>query len=389
MTLFEHREEFNMLIPSLRGRVAALSTGVVLLATAVSTMAQTAPSGTIVIDSPLSLSGPAAFAGLSEQEGMNYAVKEINESGFLEQAKLSVNYVDVAISTDQATAAVRGFIAGDSAAIVGISVGNHALAVAPLAQRAQVPLIAANTGGLSTFTTVGDHIYQMDVSQYLYAGKMADALAEVGVKTTAIIYNDDVPAINDLWGAYQRELPRAGLETPTVLNVVSTNTDYSAAITSALAGNPDAIGILTRAGSPTVIAQLRQLGYKGVIWGQAGLAGGVAVKAAPATEGVLFTANAGAGSPYPSMEKFFAHYKAATGSEAYAFAAQGYDAVWAVARAIKSAGCATRECVQKGLTELMSTGFDGALGTVRFDNRNAVGPGTVLRIVNGKEEFVK
>ena len=51
-------------------------------------------------------------------------------------------------------------------------------------------------------------------------------------------------------------------------------------------------------GAVTVINQLRQAGYKGVIYGQAGLAGGVALKAAPATNGVLFTANAAPGSPY-------------------------------------------------------------------------------------------
>lgn len=351
--------------------------------------AQSLGSQIITIDAPLSLTGPAAFAGISEQEGMNYAIEEINSSGYLGSAKLAANYVDVGISTDQATAAVRGFAAGTAPAIVGLTIANHALAVAPLAQRGGVPLLVANTGGLSNLTQSGDHIYQIDVGQYLYAGKMADALKSKGVKTTAVLFNDDVPAVLDLWNAYKTELPRAGIETTTAKNVVSTATDFSAAITSVLAGNPDAIGVLTRGGSPTVIGQLRQLGFKGIIWGQAGLAGGVAVKAAPVTEGVLFTANAAASSPYPSMEKFFAGFKAKTGKDAYAFAAQGHDAVWAVARAIKSSGCISRDCVQKGLVALMETGFDGALGKLTFKDRNAIGPGAVIQITNGKEEFVK
>jgi branched-chain amino acid transport system substrate-binding protein len=346
-------------------------------------------SGTIKLDAPLSLTGVAAFAGLSEQDGMTYAVDEINSSHYLGDAKIVLNYVDVALSTDLATTAVRGFVADDSVAIVGLTIGNHSLAVAPLAQRAGEPLLVANTGGIKTLTQVGDHIYQMDVSQYLYADKMVLALKDKGVKTTAVIYNDDVPAINDLWAAYKDEFPKAGITLTTVKVVASTTTDFSATITSVMDGNPDAIGIVTRAGSPSVIAQLRQLGYKGVLWGQGGLAGGVAVKAAPATEGVLYTANAGAGSPYPSMEKFFKGYKEKTGKDAYAFAGQGYDAVWAVARAIKLAGCVSRECVQKGLTILMSTGFDGALGHVTFRDRNEIGPGSVLQIVNGKEAFVR
>jgi len=346
--------------------------------------------GEIRIDSPLSLTGAAAFAGLSSQEGMDFAVEEINSSGFLAPATLVLNYVDVALSTDQATAAVRGFIDGDGVAIAGLTLGNHALAVAPLAQRAGMPLVAVNTGGLSALTQTGDHIYQVDVAQFLYAEKMADELADLGVKTTAIIYNDDVPAIRDLWTAYsERELPRVGIATEPVINAVSTATDHSAAITTMLAANPDAIGVLTRAGTPGMIAQLRQLGYTGIIWGQAGLAGGVAVNAAPATEGVLFTANAGAGSPYPTMEEFFTRYQEKTGKVGFAFAAQGYDAVWAVARALKTSGCASRDCVQAGLTELMKTGYQGALGEVTFDNRNAVGLGAIIRIKDGKEEFVR
>lgn len=373
-------------------RAFSLSCGIAMVAVASLAQAQEGGplEGTIEIDSLLSLSGPAAFAGLSEQEGMDFAVEEINGSGYLGDAKLQVNYVDVALSTDQATAAVRGFIDNDSVAIVGLTLGNHALAVAPLAQRAGVPLIAANTGGLTALTQAGDHVYQMDVAQFLYAGKMADVLKEKGVETTAVLYNDDVPAIRDLWNTYSQEaFPRVGITAEPVINVVSTATDHSAAITTMLASNPDAIGVVTRAGSPAVIGQLRQLGYEGIIWGQAGLAGGVAVNAAPATEGVLFTANAAGGSSSPSMEKFFSDYQAKTGKPAFAFAAQGYDSVWAVARALKSTGCVSRACVQAGLQELMETGFEGALGEITFEDRNAVGPGAIVQIVDGKEEFVK
>ena len=347
-------------------------------------------TGTIKIDAPLSLTGVAAFAGIAEKEGMDYAIEEINNSRFLGEAKLAANYVDVALATDQAVAAVRGFLRGDGVAIVGMTIGNHSLAVAPLAQQGKMPLIVANTGGIKDLTKPGEYVYQMDVGQYLYANRMGEALKAKGVKSTAVLYNDDVPAVMDLWGAYKDgALPQNGVKVTNAKSVVSTTADFSAAVTSLLEGNPDAIGLLARGGAVTVINQLRQAGYKGVIWGQAGLAGGVALKAAPATNGVLVTANAAAGSPYPSMESFFKGFKAKTGKDAFSFTAQGYDSVGAVARAIKTAGCTSRECVQKGLTALMNTGMDGALGKLTFKNRDAIGPGAVLQINNGKEEFVK
>ena len=78
-------------------------------------------AGTIKIDAPLSLTGVAAFAGIAEKEGMDYAIEEINSSRFLGDAKLAANYVDVALATDQAVTAVRGFLRGDGGAIVHLA----------------------------------------------------------------------------------------------------------------------------------------------------------------------------------------------------------------------------------------------------------------------------
>jgi branched-chain amino acid transport system substrate-binding protein len=348
-------------------------------------------TGEIKLGAPLTLSGAAAFAGLSEQQGMDFAIKQINEEKYLDEATISAEYVDVGLETDQAVAAVRGFATDDSiAAIAGNTLSNHALAIAPVAQQASVPLLVANTGGLDELTTIGDFVYQIDVRQKSYADKMAAELSDRGVTTTAAIVHDDVPAITSLWEAYEEDyFPEADIEVTEVQKTPSTATDYSAAVTSILADDPDAVGIMTRAGTVQIIQALRQGGYQGVIWGQAGLAGGVAANAAPVTEGVLFTANAAAGSDVPSMEEFFTAYEEEYGEQAFAFAAQGYDAVWAAAHAAKNAGCITRECIQEGLTELMDTGFEGALGELTFEDRNAVGPGAIVEIVNGKETFVR
>jgi branched-chain amino acid transport system substrate-binding protein len=203
---------------------------------------------------------------------------------------------------------------------------NHALAVAPVAQQAGVPFVAVNTGGDSQLTSVG--------------------------------------------------LP-------------STATDFSAVVTSVLATDADSVALLTRAGAVQMITQLRQAGYDGVIWSQAALGGGAAVAGAPVTEGVLYTVNAAAGSDIPSMKEFFDGYRETYGKDGYAFAAQGYDAVWAVAHAAEKAGCATRQCIQDGLQELTESGFEGALGELTFKDRNAVGPGAIVTIRDGVETFVR
>ena len=111
--------------------------------------------------------------------------------------------------------------------------------------------------------------------------------------------------------------------------------------------------MLTRAGAVPIITALRQAGYDGAIWSQAALGGGVAVAAGEVAEGVLYTVNAAAGSPISTMEEFFTGYEERFDRPATAFAAQGHDALWAVALALESAGCGSRECVQEGLGDLM------------------------------------
>lgn len=348
-------------------------------------------TGEIKIGVPLSLTGVAGFVGTSSREGMEYAIEEINDSGMLGEAELVAEFVDVAADPNQAVAAVRGF-GGDSsiAAIVGNTMSNHALAIAPVAQQAGLPFVAVNTGGDSQLTSVGDHVYQVDVRQSTYADKMGEELAELGVSTTAVVVNNDVPAIAELWDVYREDvLPAADIDVATVEELPSTATDFSAVVTSVLAADADSVALLTRAGAVQMITQLRQAGYEGVIWSQAALGGGAAVAAAPVTEGVLYTVNAAAGSDIPSMSEFFEGYRAAYGKDGYAFAAQGYDAVWAVAYAIENAGCGTRACIQDGLQELTETGFEGALGDLTFTDRNAIGPGAIVTIRDGAETFVR
>ncbi len=345
-------------------------------------------SGTITIAAPLSLTDVAAFAGLDSRKGMEFAIDEINESGYLGDATLKADFVDVALDDDKALSAVRGAISGDAVAIVGMTLGNHSLAAAPIAQQSKVPFVVVNSGGLKDVTQVGDYVYQTDVSQFRYADKMTEELQARGITETALIWNDDVPAVIDLHKRYGDLFPDYGIKVADDTAVASTTTDFSAVATSIAKSDPQAVAVLTR-GPVAIIEALRKAGYEGQIWSQAGLAGGVGAAAAPVTDGVIFTANAASGSNIASMEKFFTEYKAATGEVAYAFAAQGYDAVWAVARALKASDCSTRECVKDGLAKVAAEGYEGALGDVTFEDRNAIGPGVILEDKGGEEIFVR
>jgi len=135
--------------------------------------------------------------------------------------------------------------------------------------------------------------------------------------------------------------------------------------------------------------QLRDGGFTGQIWGQAGMAGGVALGAGAPAEGVIFTTNFHATQAFPSSQKFVAAFKAKFNKDPSQFEAEGYDGVWMVARAIKEAGCIDRECIQRGLLALEGKGFDAAHGPVTFKNRDMQAPGAIVEIKGGKEVAVR
>jgi branched-chain amino acid transport system substrate-binding protein len=274
--------------------------------------------------------------------------------------------------------------------MAGMTFSAHSLAVAPLAQQTGMPFVVVNSGGLRSLADVGDLVYSIDPPQASYGKKLVGALAERGVKTVAIITDPGSPAAVDITAEFKDSLlPHGGIEVVSKNDASSGDADFSAVVSNATAVKADAVGIfMPGAACVTIIEALRQTGYEGQIFSHACLAGGAAVKGAPATEGVLFLVSASPLSPEPSSQVFFKTYEAKTGKAAGTPEAQGYDAVWLIARAAVAAGCLERDCIKKGLAQAASDGFDGALGALTFDGRVAVAPGVVLTIKDGKEALV-
>src|ERR1700726_2918822 len=84
-----------------------------LLALAAASLAQGVTDDAILIGAYGPITGPAAFIGLGGRDGMNLAVKEINEAGGINGRKLKVVFEDDAFSPARALAAVKKLIDQD------------------------------------------------------------------------------------------------------------------------------------------------------------------------------------------------------------------------------------------------------------------------------------
>jgi branched-chain amino acid transport system substrate-binding protein len=106
-----------------------------------------------------------------------------------------------------------------------------------------------------------------------------------------------------------------------------------------------------------------------------------------ALDGSFFSNHYSPSDPNPKVQKFIADYKAAYGGVPDALAALGYDAakvaIAALERAQDTSGPAVRDAIAQ------TKDFPGVAGTITLDqNRNAVKSAAVLKIANGKTEFV-
>ena len=325
---------------------------------------------------------------------MQFAASQIASSGYLGKTKVSFKWGDIGTGTPaQAVNVVRSMTSAGAPVIAGMTFSVQVPAVVPITQQASTPLVIVNAS-INGVTKLGSYVFSVDVPQVSYSSKLVDALAAKGVKSTAIIYDNGDPAIQGIDSTYQKSLLAAkNIKLAANVTASSSQADFSQVVSHVMAAKPDAVGIIMVGDAgDTVLTELRQAGYKGVIWGDAGFAGGVGTSAGAAANGLLFTSDIAPDSSVASTLKFEKAFQAKYGKAPSQYDAQGYDAVWLIARAAKSAKCTTKSCLLKGLqtvTAASEPAYPAALGPMTFVNREARTPGAVIEIQNGKEVQVK
>lgn len=335
------------------------------------------------------LSGTSGPGGQTTQQGMQVAVDEINDTDFLEGTTLSITWTDSATDPTKGANAMTKIAASDTPLAFGSFTSGTALAEAPIAQRAGLPTIFTQAGADGVLEP-GEYIYRATPMQTSYFNLTQEYLQDQGVKTAAVIYDTDVPTIVDLADMFQESAGDYGYEVTDVEATTSQTVDVSSQITKMLGTNPDAIFVdVLLAHNVQVIKQLRQAGYDGIIVAQQGAGGGVLEPLGADADGIVLANDFNALNTAEKSKNFTDLYTEAFGKAPGNFAAEGYDAVWIAAHALKNAGSVDRADVLKGLQEVADAGLEGALGEITFEDRQEITPGVLVQIVDGVETPVE
>jgi branched-chain amino acid transport system substrate-binding protein len=334
--------------------------------------------------------GPVAYAGVGASKGMKLAMDEIEKQSFLGQnVKLALKEVDTAGAIERASSEVSRAIADPKVnAIFGPVSGQQAATVAPIVEQAGVPTIFNQAG--SDGVVIGDYTFRGTAPMYSYYDIAAKYLADKGLTNVAVLYNGTFPTFSEIG---EKEFPKLAKENGLTISssyAVQSNTqDFTAQAQEIAAKKPDAVVMLLIAPqSVTALTQLGQAGYKGQTVASSVQAAGNVAPAGEHAAGLVYPVDFSAAQDSELAVKFVKGFKEKYGKAPDAYAAEGYDSMWWLARAIKASGDSSRDGVQRGLKQVAAEGFEGVMGHLTFEGNDMRVKGVLVRWDGSKEQLV-
>lgn len=344
---------------------------------------------TIDLRAVTELTGPAASFGVGAWQGEQLAVKNINSEQFLGKTKLSISVQDTGESTTGGASAMQEAVSSGALAVIGSIDTTDAQAEAPITAKAGMP--AVYLGSLPTgITTNGGTQYQTNYLEIApitsyddWAGKYLKAH---GISTVASIYDsDNVAELQQATQALPELSKTYGFKILSLNATTSTSSDTASVVTKALKSHPQCVAVnVTGAQNATIVSELRDAGFTGMILGNRGMNAEVLAPVGAKANGIVWPTDFDASKSGTLTQQFVQQYEAAYKTAPNTDSAAGYDAVWLVARAIKAASTLTRGGLASAMSEVANTGFSGVVGQLRYIDRVVQAPGLLVEYQNGK-----
>lgn len=320
------------------------------------------------------LTGAVGGPGLLTKNGMELAAEQINSSHFLGKSTLSLSFVDTASTTQTAISAVTKVIASSSVAMLAPVLSSEGVAIAPQAQQAKLPYIATQEGSPG-IVSAGDYIFRVTTPAANLTHLVTDYFGPHNIKSVAILYDESAPTDSNLAKTvYPPLLKVANVKLTDTESYQTGTVDFSAQLRKMIATHPDAIGYIGPAAfASPIVTQTRNNGFTGLMFGDIATGGTALQAAGQAAKGNIWPTDFIAGGlTDPTSVAFTKAYQAKYNQAPTNFAAEGYDAVQLLARALKAAPDYSRAGVQAGLIKATNAGFEGALGQLTFKDRDLV-----------------
>lgn len=321
------------------------------------------------------LTGAYANYGLSEKNGAELAVKEINEAGGIAGKQIELSYQD---SQGESESAVNAYgklmdwgmevslgcvLSGENASVVAAARDDDVLLITPSGSADK-----CIDGNDKAFRVCFYDSYQgAAAAQYIKDNNMVD--------TVGILYQSDNDYSVGLYNAFVAKCGELGItiaETQTFTS--STNTDFSTQVSALVSSGVKLVFIpLYAEEASTFLTQAHGKFADDVyFFGADGLDGilGKVEQDTSLANNVLMLTPFAADNPAENVQSFVKKYQEAYGATPDQFAADAYDAIYAIKAAVEKAGSTSGAALASALTSLTVEGVTGTMTWGSDSNTN-------------------
>jgi branched-chain amino acid transport system substrate-binding protein len=333
--------------------------------------------------------GSAALYGLMQKNAAELAIEEINASGSLGDFKLVGLHQDDGGDRGQSVNIFQRLINQEKVSVLlGPTLTTSAFAADPIAQKAQVPVIASSNTAPGV-PDIGDYIFRTSPPESMvFPGVLAYVKRKSAPKSAAQIYGIDDALMKAAYAVQKKALDNEGIKIVATETFQKGDVDYSAQLTKIKAANPDilVIGGLAEE-TANIVRQARQLGIgpsTRILGANAAISTKLSELAGAAAEGFTVGSSWFIQFDNPKNKAFVAAYRKKYNSDPDTFAAQAYTAVYVFAAALKRAGgISDSKKLRDAIAETKD--LDSNIGPFSFDaNREPKIVPKVLIVKDGK-----
>ncbi|AJG22458.1 ABC transporter substrate-binding protein [Cupriavidus basilensis] len=336
-----------------------------------------------------SVTGAAAFAGASYQNGIRLAVDEANRKGVLGSARIKLIERDNASDKGQAINLANQAIDRERVVLsLGPSATSDSVGAAPVFNDKRTPMMSMASS--DAIIAPGPWVFKFQQSATDISPRMAKyVLEKTPVRKVAMVYDRGNEALIEYKNYFRDPFKAGGGTVVAEEAVVTSDTNFLPLVTKLKAMDLDAVYLATYSEqSANIILQLRQAGLPEKVR----FIGTIALVTprflnivGKAAEGTLAVSEFVNGMDRPLNKAFEAAYKARYNAEPDGWAATGYSSVQVALAALRNAGAnPDRQKVRDALMTVRDVPVVVGSGSWNHSDRRPRYGSVVLVVKDGK-----
>ncbi len=339
-----------------------------------------------------SMTGKEAVFGQSSHKGTLLAVEQLNAKGGVLGRQIELVTEDNQSKAGESATVARKLLSRDKVvALLGEVASSRSLEMAPIAQRARIPMISpASTN--PKVTEVGDYVFRVCFIDPFQGTVMAKFAKEnLKIKRVAVLTSVSSAYSVGLAKYFRERFVADGGEIAIEQRYAEGDKDFKAQLTAMRAAGVEGVfvpGYYTEAA--LITRQARELGLEVPLFGGDGWEAPQLLEiGGPAVNGTYYSTHYSPESDSPQVKDFVAAFRARwNGETPDAMAALGYDSALVLADALRRAGGTEPAKLRDAIAATKD--FSGVTGVTTLDaQRNATKAASIITVKAGKFQFVQ